>query len=450
MAENFRSIGSTIELNLKAAPRMRRKKSHVRTPTKIKDLKVLKTGVIYGPNASGKSNILKALEFFKELIVDYRKPNTFIEFDQFKMDEKPNKNTKFYIEFVCAEVLFGFGVELNNERIVEESLIAITKNEEHNIYNRKFENGKYIFDLNTDVIDKNLTKEQSKEQFDALKYIGAYTAKNKLFISECNERNISEQHSDFIGNIVNIFFRYHLVLIFPETKYAGLVTDIKNRAKGECEYIDLLSDLDTGLDDIALTEVQESAIDKELLDKIKEDLSQSNNDISFEFAKNQYQIEYTKEGEFKVYKLEAVHKLANNKQVKFSLYDESDGTKRLLDLMPAICRKRSQEHDVTYVIDEFDRSLHPNLAKLFLEMFLDSEDDVNSDQLIVTTHEAELLDKDLLRRDEIWFVQKERNKSTSLYSLNDYSTRFDKDIHKAYLEGKFGAIPNIVKKFKRI
>jgi len=445
MAENFRSIDSKIELNMRAAPRMRRKNNHVRIPSKNKKLKVLKTGVIYGPNASGKSNILKAIEFLKELIIDYRKPNTNINFDAFKMGSNQNKSTKLYIEFIHSTIHFGYGVELNNERILEESLTIINDNEDLLVYERKFESEKYTFQINPMA----LSEESTDEELKALTYIGEFSSKNKLFISECFERNVLEQNKDFIGNIIYIYFKYHLILIFPETKYAGLVTDIKNRSKGECEYLDILSNLDTGLDDISLTKVEEISIDKNLLDRIKDDLGDKNRNISFLYDENQYQIEWKEDNSYEVSKLEAIHKLSDGTKVKLSLSDESDGTRRLLDLIPAICRRDSQKHDVTYVIDEFDRSLHPNLAKIFLEIFLDNDDESNCDQIVVTTHEAELLDKDLLRRDEIWFVQKERNKSSSLYSLNDYSTRFDKDIHKAYLDGKFGAIPNIVGKFKR-
>ena len=98
--------------------------------------------------------------------------------------------------------------------------------------------------------------------------------------------------------------------------------------------------------------------------------------------------------------------------------------------------------DVTVVIDEIDRSLHPGLLHKFISFFLDSAQNTSS-QLIVTTHESSLLDLSLLRRDEIWFVEKNNHGESHLYSLEEFQPRFDKEIRKAYLQGRYGAIPFI-------
>ena len=120
----------------------------------------------------------------------------------------------------------------------------------------------------------------------------------------------------------------------------------------------------------------------------------------------------------------------------FELKDESDGTKRLFDLIPLI------EHfseDFTILIDEFDRSLHPKLARKFLELFYKIEN--SKSQLIVTTHESSLLDLDLVRRDEIWFTEKNKNGASKLFTLNQFKVRYDSKVEKAYLLGRYGAIP---------
>ena len=98
------------------------------------------------------------------------------------------------------------------------------------------------------------------------------------------------------------------------------------------------------------------------------------------------------------------------------------------------------KENTTFIIDELDRCLHPSLTYKFIEKFLETTVDRNI-QLIVTTHESRLLDFDLLRRDEVWFVNKRRSGVSDIYSLEEYNTRFDQKIDKAYLEGRYGGVP---------
>lgn len=121
----------------------------------------------------------------------------------------------------------------------------------------------------------------------------------------------------------------------------------------------------------------------------------------------------------------------------FKFSEESDGTRRILDLIEILMTDNGER---VYVIDEIDRSLHPQLTYKFIETFLNMSKD-RKNQLIVTTHESRLLDFDLLRRDEIWFVDKNEKGESSIYSLEAYNERFDKKIDKAYLEGRYGGVP---------
>jgi AAA15 family ATPase/GTPase len=136
--------------------------------------------------------------------------------------------------------------------------------------------------------------------------------------------------------------------------------------------------------------------------------------------------------------IQAAHEHEAGKVVRLELTEESDGTRRLLNLIPALHYLRTT--NAVYVIDEIDRSLHPILVKEFLEFFLKSHDRA-SRQLILTTHESNLLDQDLLRRDEIWFAEKDQSGATRLYSLLDFKVRNDLEIRKHYLQGRFGAVP---------
>ncbi|MEA3351143.1 MAG: AAA family ATPase, partial [Chloroflexota bacterium] len=110
---------------------------------------------------------------------------------------------------------------------------------------------------------------------------------------------------------------------------------------------------------------------------------------------------------------------------------------RLLDLLPGLVNPDNE--DKVFIVDELDRSLHPKLSYELIKLFLSNG--VSESQLIATTHESHLLDQDLLRRDEIWFVEKDQNGASHVYSLEEYAPRYDKDIEKGYMMGRYGAIP---------
>jgi len=130
------------------------------------------------------------------------------------------------------------------------------------------------------------------------------------------------------------------------------------------------------------------------------------------------------------------------KHLPFHLHvsQESDGTRRLLDMLPIL--KRGLDQPSVVVMDEFDRSLHPLLAWDFMQSFLEGQPGAQS-QLIVTTHDTHLMHHDLLRRDEIWFVEKDEKQQSRLYSLADFNVRNDLRLEKGYLLGRFGGIPQI-------
>ena len=121
----------------------------------------------------------------------------------------------------------------------------------------------------------------------------------------------------------------------------------------------------------------------------------------------------------------------------FECSEESDGTQRLFDLIPLFFK---ENQDQLIIIDEIDRSLHNKLSRKFLELYFQFATNSNS-QMLVTTHETSLMDLDLLRQDEIWFIERDNDHSSHLYSLNKFKERYDKSVEKEYLLGKYGAVP---------
>ena len=121
----------------------------------------------------------------------------------------------------------------------------------------------------------------------------------------------------------------------------------------------------------------------------------------------------------------------------FSFKEESDGTKRLFDLMDMLMNKKE---DMVFVVDELERSLHPKLTEHFLKLFMEAHAS-DKTQLIFTTHEDTIMDQELFRRDEIWFVERDNQNASEIYSLDRFKERYDKKLSKAYLEGRYGAVP---------
>jgi uncharacterized protein len=202
----------------------------------------------------------------------------------------------------------------------------------------------------------------------------------------------------------------------------------------------------TGVDELAIsrTPITEDEIKGLLPDPIATDVlkqlteSKENGTLVIEGLPKAIAIQKKKGEQLHRISIQAQHAHSDGKKTALDLDEESDGTQRLLNLIPALHQLKNR--GAIYFIDEIDRSMHPNLVRHFLEFFLRSCEGVQR-QVIVTTHESNLLDLDLLRRDEIWFAEKDTKAATRIYSLVDFKVRKDLEIRKHYLQGRFGAIP---------
>ena len=175
-------------------------------------------------------------------------------------------------------------------------------------------------------------------------------------------------------------------------------------------------------------------------DQLKSDINNIKSNVAkFDITLRIENCIYTISGNKNQEKLDVkVIKLTHiNSKTYFDTYEESDGTLRILELIDILLSDNK-----VYIIDEIDRSLHPSLTTRFIKTFLDIIKEKNV-QLIITTHESRLLTYDVLRRDEVWFCDKDNDGATKLYSLEQFKddARFDRKIDKAYLDGRYGAVP---------
>lgn len=418
-------------------------KDHLYTDEKSK-VSFLKAGVIYGANASGKSNFVKAIDFAQNVIKSGLKNNTTTN-KYFRLDaDSINKPSLFQFEIKIDNKYFdyGFALDLKNKKIIEEWLYKKMKTKEKCIFHRE------SLEIKSDVKFKNDNDERRFKIYSEDIDNESLFLKNLIFKSW--------KTNDFlVANDVYEWFLKKLKIIYPNDSEGqfSFIEDYKNFEK-------YLNAYDTGIEEV---ELEEKNYD-EFLKKIPQELSQRlENDIleftkKFENIKKQKEkninnknveilefgmmininnipsvIEISTSGKKTVKMLSFKH--LKNKNEIFEITDESDGTRRLIELIPLFHSFKG-----TLIIDELDRSFHPALTRKIFEHFYNVSKGKET-QLIATTHDTNLLTLNFLRRDEIWFVDREQDKSSRIYSLDEFKDRKDKKIDKAYFLGRYGGVP---------
>ena len=264
--------------------------------------------------------------------------------------------------------------------------------------------------------------------------------KKKSILSDVAERSNGKQ--GIFSEVLDVFLWFQsIIIIFPTSQYSGLNQMVEDEAVREL-FSHLLKYFDTGIESVeskmGYVEFDKifDGIPREEAEKLKIRIS---NDIQeepvmFKVNNQMYLLRKDMEGNIITTKMMQNH---GNDRELFDYLEESDGTKRLFDLIPLF-----YEHNGNSVIfiDEIDRSLHTNLTRRFLELFYELTEGDTS-QLIATTHDSNSLDLELVRQDEIWFVKRMEDHSSKIYSLNRFKERYDKVIDKEYLLGRYDAIP---------
>ena len=434
--KNFLSFYNEVELSM--IPGQSRKKAEHKSSL-IGGYSVLKTTVVYGANAGGKSNLVKAFAFMKYMVLHGTRPDSLIDYHKFLLaKEAKDQLSKLEIEIQAGGKNYDFGFEFNNEEIVNEWLYEFTKRSETMIYDRK--DG--VFSL-----DGLFKRNKSDESRQYLQFFAQSTPKNQLFLHEVFSRNVKDNVKD-ISDLTNVtdWFLNTLKIIFPGMPYKhGVMLQAANDNDLRRYYAILLRYFDTGIDSIKFNDVDldKLGIPQDLLRDIKADLLKAKDKDSYgalSFDDELYLVS-AEGGNIKTKKLITIHKMMDgekNDVAMFSLGDESDGTKRLFDYIPLIMDLIGGSK--VFVVDEIERSLHPSLVYRIFQLFLDTCTQTNS-QLVVTSHETTLMTQNLLRKDEIWFMEKSEQGESGITPLEEYKVRFDKELRGSYLEGAFGGIP---------
>jgi len=392
---------------------------------------LLKSAIVYGANASGKSNLVKCFDFARRMIVNSSRVDEPIQRTPFRLRlSAAHEPSSFEFEIGLDEKLYAYKLAFDDHVILEESLTRILATSEHVLYSRTWTGTDSNIELYENFADK-----EEKQRF---QFIAKNTRPNQPFLTETVESN-----SERYRNIYD-WFRYGIEIIYPEAIFVALDLVVKPGKKIATVYEEFFRNLGlgiAGIREIGLdSEGSAKEIPADVLNNLKKELKNGGQITLTGPNKNRYHLAKDKNGKFELYKIMIAHEIAEtHEQVPFDLQDESDGTLRLIDLIPALADMC--ENEKLYVIDELDRSMHAQLTRAFLEYFFSCS--ASRSQILATTHELDLLDLDLLRKDEIWFVEKDHSSASHLYSLEEFKPRYDKDIRKGYLQGRFGAIPVI-------
>ena len=409
---NFRSINSTVEFSFEPVKKEKLGEYY------LTDDGLLKLNIIYGPNASGKTNIIRAIDFLRDFIlISTKNRDEKIKIDVFKFTNEINEISKFVIEFIEDNELFEYTLHVNSKEVIYERLrIKNLKKKGSKIatvFSRRAKNGKMI-------IRWGKADEISDETKKLLKVV---TLHNMSLVSGYFRLNAKIQSLEKMVK----FFKKILPAIYPMTSNDMLLTYVVNKInEGEItkeEIIKVLQYADFAINNFKVEEKIREVDDK--LYSLLKYLYESDDD-SFELDKEYKEIEVW----FKHF---------GKYDLKFD--EESAGTKRFF-LLAAILILVIRS-SLIIPIDEMESSMHPDLVKFFILFFLKNS---KSSQLIFTTHMRELLiDKKILRKDAIWFCEKKKDGSTELFSLIDFGSeiREDSSIYNFYKYGKLGAIPNI-------
>ncbi|NLB55364.1 MAG: ATP-binding protein, partial [Lentisphaerae bacterium] len=339
-------------------------------------------------------------------------------YNPYVFDEKTmNGPSEFEAEILIDDYIYRYSFQINGKSVLREKLVRILTNREQSLFVRE---GKKKFEL-----DEAYQGVDSQR----LQFVFQGTQENELFLS-----NTVDQNVESFKPIYNWFAR-QLIIIGPTTQLISQ-TDTVFR---ECsQYMKLL---DTSVKSLEFIEVSRNYIRADVFEDISKSLAIDAPFIIEHNAGERYLLHKKIDGTISVKLLFSIHEGNDGKDYQINFSEESDGTKRLFDLLPAFV---AHNKNATIIVDEVDRSLHSLVTKQLFSFFLGKSKLCFNQQIIATTHDLQLMTQELFRRDEMWVFERKEN-GTELIPLSDFEDiRYDKDIRKSYLEGRMGGIPHVM------
>ncbi len=437
---NFMSFKETQTMSMIAA-KTAGHRNHILSGNRRR---ILRTALVFGANAGGKSNFIRAIHFSREIILEgmeavdvsrkyfrisgegYRLPGVF----EYRLAVESG-----------SEYSYGIAVSYVNKEILSEWLVRVEPDgTEICIFNRMTDDaGKTVTETEVRFNDQD---EENRMRVYLEDFCGDMSGslKKKSILNDIAERSNGKR--GIFSEITGVYQWFqNMIIIFPTSQYGGL-NQLAQKAEVRDFFSRILKYLDTGIEQV---ESRKGEIDfekifegipKEEAEKLKIGISNTiqEDPVIIKVNNQVYSLSRDDQGKLITVKMLQNH---GNDQDLFEYADESDGTKRLFDLIPLFYLR---EKNKVIFIDEIDRSLHSNLTRKFLELFYHLTEH-DSCQMIATTHDTSLMDLELVRQDEIWFIERLADQSSHIYSLNRYKGRQDERPDREYLLGRYHAVP---------
>lgn len=408
---NYRSFQEVVTLNMQAAKITARNKSvDEQNLFRVnKQLQLLKSAAIYGANASGKSNLAAALVFMKRFVHGSSKDSQImdpIDVEPFLLSEETTDQPSFFeIVFIVEGTQYRYGFRVTVQRVVEEWLYHVPLHREAMLFHR--DEGEFhvsgVFKEGRDIGDK--------------------TRDNALFLSV-----VAQFNGDISKKILMWFSNLNIISGIEDRQYLGFTLRCLTEGTHREKIIKLIKELDLSISDVQVevTPVSPDILPNDMPESLKKELLR----LKAEQRKvTTFHQKYSRDGQ----------------PVSLAAFDfdhhESEGTKKALALAGPLIDTLTRGRIL--VVDEFDARMHPMMSREIVKLFASPDANPQNAQLVFMTHDTNLLDKDIFRRDQIWFTEKNRRGASTLYSLAEYRVRNDASFEKDYILGKYGATPFI-------
>ena len=407
---NFRSFRERQTLSLAASSGRELRGTNLVADPAPATPDLLRTAVMYGPNAAGKSNVLLALQIMWQLVQGSAQlpPGSQFNVAPFAFaKDTATKPTEFELVFVQNGVRFQYGFSLTRERICDEWLFAWPEGRQQRWFERRWnaETQKTIWRFGASLTGQKKVWQEA-------------TRDNSLFLSMAVQLNATDLLPPFE------WITQRLKPVIPYARFAPdfSLQHCESDPEWQKRVIEYLAAADTG---IAGMQIEKRKVEAPVLPKAPEPAVQPAVQIMI--------------GPPELYEVRFTHRAQVGSEAQIGYNDESGGTQKLFAMAgPWI---DVLQNGYVLLVDELDTSLHPSLLRRLVAMFHDPAINKHGAQLIFTTHDTNMLDGELFRRDQIWFVEKDRDLQSHLYPLTDFSPRKQENFERGYLQGRYGALP---------
>lgn len=408
---NFRSIRDEAKLSLVANTGKELRSTHVIEPdmsSGAKSLPILRSAALYGPNAGGKSNLIRALATMQRIVMTSQQPLEELPVTPFKLDADPatkDKPSSFEVTILAEGVRYQYGFSATATTVHDEWLYAFPKNRAQTWFVRTLDpaSNKHDYHFGDKLLgDKDVWRRATRA--------------NALLLSTAIQLNSQQLRPIFD------WFAQRLRIAgmrgWNPTPSARWCQDQrKDRIVGFLQAADL------AIADVRVTEedFRAETVPQELPTHLRKFLEDELKD------KRRLQMH-------------TAHRIANGRSVELALEEESDGTQKMFSL--AAPWLDSLDGGNVLIVDELHDNLHPALVRFLINLFHSCKTNARGAQLIFSTHDTSILSQDMFRRDQIWFCERDPSQSTRLYPLTDFSPRKNvENLERAYLSGRYGAVP---------